>query len=98
MRRVDRTAAPHMTGTIIRLDQTKDKGYCFIRGDDGVSRFGHAREFTDSLAFDQAREGQAVKFDPITDTSNLARSGGARAINIVLLPAGYAVEKISSLR
>ena len=84
-----------MRGTIIRIDQTKNKGYCFIRGDDdGVSRFGHAREFTDSLAFDQAREGQAVKFDPITAPSNLARSGGARAINIVLLPAGYAVEKL----
>ena len=82
-----------MTGTIIRLVQ--NRGYAFVRGDDdNVSRFAHARSFSDPLAFDQAREGQAVAFDPITDTSNLARSGGARAINIVLLPAGYAVEKL----
>lgn len=82
-----------MRGTIIRL--LPNKGYGFIRGDDGISRFGHARSFVDPLAFDAAREGQAVEFDPIIDTSNLARSGGARAINIVLLPAGYAVEKLS---
>jgi cold shock CspA family protein len=85
-----------MTGTIIRLDQkTKDKGYCFIRGDeDGISRFAHARAFVDPLAFDRAREGQAVRYTPVTDTSSLARSGGARAVEIVLLPAGYAVEKL----
>ena len=75
-----------MTGTLIRL--VPNKGYCFIRGDDGVSRFGHARAFADPLAFDRAREGQAVRFDPATDPR------GLRAINIVLLPAGYAVEKL----
>jgi cold shock CspA family protein len=80
-----------MTGTIIRL--VPNKGYCFIRGDDGVSRFGHARAFKDPLAFDLAREGQAVTYTPVTDA--LGRAGGARAINIVLLPAGYAVEKLT---
>jgi len=81
-----------MTGTIIRL--VPNKGYCFIRGDDNVSRFAHARAFVDPLAFDLAREGQAVRYTPVTDTSSLARSGGARAVKIVLLPAGYAVEKL----
>jgi hypothetical protein len=82
-----------MTGTIIR--RVVNHGYCFIRGDDdGVSRFGHARAFVDPLAFDLAREGQAVRYTPVTDTSSLARNGGARAINIELLPAGYAVEKL----
>ena len=81
-----------MRGTIIRL--VPNRGYAFVRGEDSVSRFAHARAFSDPLAFDRAREGQAVEFDPITDTSTLARSGGARAINIVLLPAGYAVEKL----
>ena len=82
-----------MTGTIIRL--VPNKGYCFIRGDDGISRFGHARAFTDPLAFDKAREGQAVAFDPVIDTSEEARGGGTRAINIRCLPAGYAVGKLS---
>jgi cold shock CspA family protein len=81
-----------MTGTIIRL--MPNKGYCFIRGDDGVSRFGHARAFVDPLAFDLAREGQAVRYTPVTDTSVYGKSGGARAVDIVLLPAGYAVEKL----
>ena len=39
-----------------------------------------------------AREGQAVTYTPVTDA--LGRAGGARAINIKLLPAGYAVEKL----
>jgi cold shock CspA family protein len=79
-----------MTGTIIRL--VPNKGYCFIRGDDGVSRFGHARAFCDPLAFDRAREGQAVTYTPVIDARG--RAGGARAMNITLLPAGYAVEKL----
>jgi cold shock CspA family protein len=79
-----------MTGTIIRL--VPNKGYCFIRGDDGVSRFGHCRAFTDPLAFDRAREGQAVEFTPVVAPDG--KAGGARAIDIVLLPAGYAVEKL----
>ena len=81
-----------MTGTLIRL--VPNRGYCFIRGDDGISRFAHARAFVDPLAFDLAREGQAVRYTPVTDTTSLARNGGARAINIELLPAGYAVEKL----
>jgi len=80
-----------MTGTIIRI--VLDHGYLFIRGDeDGISRFGHARAFVDPLAFDIAREGQAVRYTPITDSDG--KAGGARAVDIVLLPAGYAVEKL----
>ena len=79
-----------MTGTIIRI--VPNRGYCFLRGDDGVSRFGHARAFVDPLAFDLAREGQAVRYTPITDSDG--KAGGARAVDIVLLPAGYAVEKL----
>ena len=47
-----------MNGTITRL--LPGKGYCFIRGDDRISRFGHARAFVDPVEFDLAREGQAV--------------------------------------
>ena len=78
-----------MTGTLIRI--LPNKGYAFVRGEDGVSRFAHARAFVDSLAFDRAREGQAVTFEPIMTAG---KSGGARAIKIQLLPAGYAVEKL----
>jgi len=79
-----------MRGTIIRL--LPNRGFCFIRGDDNISRFGHARAFTHPLDFDQAREGQAVEFTPIIHAEK--KAGGTRAIDIVLLPAGFAVEKL----
>jgi cold shock CspA family protein len=79
-----------MRGTIIRM--LPNKGYCFIRGDDNVSRFGHARAFVDPLAFDLAREGQAVEFRPIIHEEK--KAGGTRAVDIVLLPAGFAVDKL----
>lgn len=76
-----------MRGTIIRL--IPNKGFGFIRGDeDGISRFAHARAFT-ALDFDRAREGQAVEFTPVVDPEG--KAGGQRAMDIVLLPAGYAV-------
>ena len=81
-----------MKGTIIRV--IPNQGFCFIRGDDNLSRFGHARAFVDPIEFDRAREGQGVEFDPVTDTSPNARGGGVSAIQIVLLPAGYAVDKL----
>ena len=82
-----------MTGTIIRL--IPNSGYCFVRGnEDGISRFAHARQFVDPTEFDRAREGQGVEFVPLTDTSPAAKAGGLRATQIVLLPAGYAVDKI----
>ena len=81
-----------MRGTIIRV--IPNQGYCFIRGDDNLSRFGHARAFKDPIEFDRAREGQGVEFEPITDQGPNARGGGLRATEIVLLPAGYAVSKI----
>jgi cold shock CspA family protein len=79
-----------MRGTIIRM--LPNKGYCFIRGDDNISRFGHARAFVDPLAFDLAREGQAVEFRPIIHEEK--KAGGTRAVDIVLLPAGFAVDKL----
>ena len=79
-----------MTGTIIRL--IPNKGYCFIRGEDNISRYGHARSFRDPLAFDTAREGHAVSFDPVVDDAG--KQGGARALNIHILPSGFAVEKL----
>lgn len=88
----EKSNASRIKGTIIRV--LPNQGYCFIRGDDNLSRFGHARAFQDPLEFDRSREGQGVEFTPVTDTSKTARGGGLRAIQIVLLPAGYAVDKL----
>lgn len=82
-----------MTGTIIRI--IPNAGYCFIRGnEDGLSRFAHARQFVDPTQFDRAREGEAVAFIPLTDTSPTAKGGGLRATKIEVLPGGYAVDKL----
>lgn len=75
-----------MKGTIIRLHL--NQGYCFIRDEEGTSRFAHARAFIDPPSFDLAREGQAVEFTPAIDPK------GLRAQQVRLLPAGYAVSKI----
>jgi len=80
-----------MRGTITRIIPTK--GYAFVRGDDAISRFAHARSFLpDASAFDLVREGQAVEFDAVHDPTG--KQGGARAVNLVVLPAGYAVDKL----
>jgi len=55
-----------MNGTVVRV--LANKGYAFIRGDDGVSRFAHAKDFVPLIAFDTLREGQGVCFTPIEDT------------------------------
>ena len=81
-----------MQGTITRI--IPNNGYCFIRGEDNVSRFAHARAFRNPLEFARARDGQGVEVDAGQDTSPTAKAGGLRAINIVLLPGGYAVPKL----
>jgi len=75
-----------MQGTIIRLHL--NQGYCFIRDEEGFARFAHARAFTDPISFDKAREGQACTFKPLTSDK------GLRAIEVLLLPLGFAVEKL----
>jgi len=83
-----------MRGTIISIRSSRDQGYCFIRGDDNISRFAHARCFTNPRDFDCAREGQAVSFTPVIHHDSINKGGGTRAIDIVLLPAGFAVDKL----
>jgi cold shock CspA family protein len=84
-----------MRGTIISILSSRDKGYCFIRGDDdSISRFAHARCFTNPRDFDQARPGQPVEFTPIIHHDSIDKGGGTRAVDIVLLPAGFAVDKL----
>lgn len=66
-----------MNGVITRVFLSK--GYCFIRGDDGISRFAPAVEFLPLVAFDMAREGQAVTFVP---TEGGTKGNGMRATKI----------------
>ena len=43
------------------------RGFGFIRGEDGLSRFFHQRAVVDARAFDLMHEGQPVLFTPTED-------------------------------
>ena len=50
-----------MNGTISRV--LSDKGFGFIRGDDGQEYFMHRSAVRDGSVFEQLRDGQHVTFD-----------------------------------
>ena len=63
------------TGTIARI--VGDRGFGFIRDDQGKEYFFHATA-VDGGAFERLREGEQVTFDREGDT----RGKGDRAINV----------------
>jgi len=71
-----------MTGVVVRV--LLSKGFGFVRGADGLSRFVHARDVVPIQAFDTMREGQAVEFEP-TQTER-----GARAVDVRVTSAEIA--------
>lgn len=44
-----------------------DKGYGFIRGEDGLSRFFHCRQLVEGVSFDRLRIGDKVEFKSVED-------------------------------
>lgn len=52
-----------MTGTIKTLSATKQKGFGFIRGEDGNEYFVHRSACTRGLDFESLSEGERVSFD-----------------------------------
>jgi len=61
-----------MIGTIIRL--LPNKGYGFIRGEDKLARFFHAKDLPNPHFFDTLREGLTVNFTPIETERGLRAS------------------------
>lgn len=51
-----------MTGVIKTV--TQNRGFGFIRADDGAEYFFHRSELRGGLEFEQLREGQRVRFEP----------------------------------
>lgn len=68
-----------MAGTVVRV--FLNKGYGFVRGDDGVSRFFEAREVVPPIAFDRMREGQGVTFLPTQGPKD--KGNGLRASQVM---------------
>jgi hypothetical protein len=67
-------------GTISRV--LLNKGFVFIRDENGDSRFALARHFKPEEAFDRAFEGMFVEFTPIEDTGPSRKGNGLRAENV----------------
>ncbi len=63
-------------GSIVRL--VRDRGFGFIRAENGQEIFFHATGVTGSTPFDNLSEGQRVTFDKQQDT----RGRGERAVNV----------------
>ena len=64
------------SGTIVRL--VRDRGFGFIRTDDGQEVFFHATGVEGTTPFDNLSEGQMVTFDKEQDT----RGRGERAVRV----------------
>jgi cold shock CspA family protein len=79
-----------MDGTVLNV--FPNRGFCFVRGDDRHTRFGHVRDFVDALEFDTLREGQGVHFEPfdgepterIVD-GKVQKNDGKRAVKIKVI-------------
>lgn len=67
-----RARREEVKGIIIRL--IPNKGYGFIRGDDKLARFFHAKDLPNSHFFDTLREGMTVDFNPIETERGLRAS------------------------
>lgn len=71
-----------MNGTVISVVRTR--GFCFIRGEDGLTRFAHVRDFVSQAAFDLIHDGQPVEFSPmdLNNTGEVIRGNGLRAVRV----------------
>lgn len=69
-----------MKGTIIRM--LPNKGFSFVRGEDGLTRFAHADQYRPRMAFDTAREGDAVTFIPASGAQGKGNGLRCTEINV----------------
>ena len=69
-----------MIGTVIRV--FLDKGFGFIRGEDGRSRFIHASDLRKGEQWDLIKLNTHVEFDPdISDKGNKLKATNVRLLN-----------------
>jgi CspA family cold shock protein len=70
-----------MKGTIKKL--FKDRGFGFIKAEDGREIFFHRTGVIEGKEFDSMLEGQSVEFD-VEKTPKGSRGKGPRAVNVRL--------------
>ena len=64
------------TGSIVRL--VRDRGFGFIKAENGSEVFFHATGVTGGTPYDSLQEGQMVSYEQERDT----RGRGERAVNV----------------
>jgi cold shock CspA family protein len=72
-----------MKGTVVRV--FLNRGFAFVRGDDGVSRFLHARDVKNPLDFDHLYEGAGVEFTPRDFIDTNVGGNKLRAIDVEVI-------------
>lgn len=75
--------AEKINGTISRV--LLSKGFAFALGDDGVSRFLHASDFTNRSDFDKLHEGQHVRFFSVDFNSPEKKGNGLRGMDVEVI-------------
>lgn len=75
-----------MNGYVFKIE--KDKGFGFIRDENGLSRFFNAKHVQPTIEFDRIEEGQRVSFTPVTvgEPGN-QKGNGLRATDVRLIAA-----------
>lgn len=68
-----------MEGTIAR--KVDDRGFGFIKGNDGTDYFFHRSACESQIAFIQMRQGQVVSFD-ITSSDKGPRADNVRPVTV----------------
>jgi len=69
-----------MKGTITRL--VPNRGFGFVRGEDGLPRFMHAKAVVPPHDFDVMREGQEVEFVSVTLANGKGNSLRAEEVRL----------------
>ena len=82
-----------MDGTVISV--FLNRGFCFVRGEDRISRFAHVRDFTEPTEFDTLRTGSAVTFTPL-DIGRSERHDGRRAVDVKVKNGHHGAEERTS--
>lgn len=71
------TAPTTMEGTAMLPPKGVERGYFFIRGEDGVDYFTHSKELHGEIALEQIREGDRFRFRPVPGNKK-----GPKAIDV----------------
>lgn len=71
-----------LKGTVTRL--MTGKGYGFIKGDDGLSRFFNAADVQPARDFDLLREGRGVEFEDSGEDTGKGNGLRAKGVRIAV--------------